>query len=85
MTDERDAFSKKLSREIIGRIAKKYGFREENTDFSFVATMLLTDLLGFVMCKRLESSCWDRYCELITEEAKRRAEKARNLEIGIKQ
>lgn len=85
MTDERDAFSKKLSREIIGRIAKKYGFREENTDFSFVATMLLTDFMGFVMYQGLANSGWDGYCELITEEAKRRAEKARNLEIGIKQ
>lgn len=85
MSDERDDFAQKLSREIIGRISKKYGFGEGNTDFSFVATMLLTDFMGFVMYQGLIHSSWDEYCEIITEEAKRRAEEAQNLETGIKQ
>ena len=82
MADKRDAFAKNLSVEILDKIVDEYGFR---TDFTSVATTLITDLLGFVMCNRLESSCWDRYCELISTEAKARAKRVRDFETGIKQ
>ena len=82
MTDERDDFARKLVGETLDKIVDGYGFGK---DFNSVVTSLITDLLGFVMSERLKSSGWDKYCELITEEAKRRAEKARNLETGIRQ
>lgn len=82
MTEEEYAFARKLVGEILDKIVDEYGFR---TDFTSVATTLITDLLGFVMCKRLESSCWDRYCELISTEAKARAKRVRDFETGIKQ
>lgn len=81
MADKRDAFARNLSVEIIGRIADKYGSFEKGTDFSYVATMLLTDFLGFVMFRGIVKSGWDEYVELISTEAKRRAERARKMEV----
>ena len=82
MTDERDDFARKLVGETLDKIVDEYGFGK---DFNSVVTSLITDLLGFVMSERLKSSGWDKYCELITEEAKRRAETVRDFETGIKQ
>lgn len=82
MTDKRKKLARKLTKETLGKIIDEYGF---GIGFDFVATMLITDLLGFVMCQSLKSSGWNEYCELITEEAKRRAERVRDFETGIKQ
>lgn len=82
MTDERDAFARKLVSETLDKIVDEYGFGK---DFNSVVTSLITDLLGFVMSERLKSSGLDNYCELITEEAKARAKRVRDFETGIKQ
>ena len=82
MTDERDYFARKLVGETLDKIVDEYGFGK---DFNSVAAILITDLLGFVMSEKLKSSGWDKYCELITTEAKRRAETVRDFKTGIKQ
>jgi hypothetical protein len=80
--DERDELAKKLSCEIVEKILDKYGSPEQIDGFPYVAIMIATDLIGFVLFDTLSRDGWDEFCKLITEESKRRAQTAKNFVTG---